>query len=270
VRIVTGLDRVDLFDVVDKEKTYKQEGVHLAFPFQVPDGVMRIDTPWAVVRPEADQIPGACKNYFTVQRWVDVSNQDFGVTWATVDAPLVEVGAIRADAVAVGWVRQLSPSATLYSYVMNNYWETNYKAGQEGPTLFRYSIQPHGRFDSAAAHRFGTEQSQPLVVVPVEANAAVRHAALRVMPAGVLVTALKPADDGPGPSGRRDWIVRLFGASGRPEKAAVTWSDSAPMTILRSSPDEERGEQLYGPVDVPAWGMVTLRLTCTQEGRPAE
>ena len=268
VRIVTGLDRVDLFDVLDKEKTYKQEGVHLAFPFQVPDGVMKIDTPWAIVRPEADQIPGACKNYFTVQRWVDISNQDFGVTWATVDAPLIEVGAIRADPVAVGWVRQLPPSATLYSYVMNNYWETNYKAGQEGPTLFRYSIRPHGRFDSAAAHRFGTERSQPLIVVPVEAGAPAMASLIRVAPSGVLVTALKPADDGPGPSGRRDWIVRLFGASGRPEKAVISWADSAPMAVLRSSPDEERGEQILGPVDVPAWGMVTLRLTRNHEGKP--
>ena len=48
--------------------------------------------PWAVVRPEVDQLPGACKNWFTVQRWVDVSNDEYGVTWATLDAPLVEVG----------------------------------------------------------------------------------------------------------------------------------------------------------------------------------
>ncbi|MHC4682013.1 MAG: hypothetical protein ACYTEK_25390 [Planctomycetota bacterium] len=68
-----------------------REAVHLAFGFNVPGGVMRMDTPWAVVRPEADQLPGACKNYFTVQRWVDVSNADYGVTWATVDAPLIEV-----------------------------------------------------------------------------------------------------------------------------------------------------------------------------------
>ena len=32
------------------------------------------------MRPEADQIPGACKNWFTVQRWVDVSNAHYGVS----------------------------------------------------------------------------------------------------------------------------------------------------------------------------------------------
>ena len=71
-----------IIDGIDKEKIYKQEGVHLAFSFNVPKGVMRMDTPWAVVQPEVDQLPGSCKNYFTVQRWVDVSNRDYGVTWA--------------------------------------------------------------------------------------------------------------------------------------------------------------------------------------------
>jgi len=44
-------------------------------------------------------------------------------------------------------------------------WETNYKASQEGPTTFRYSIEPHGKFASGGAARFGAERSQPLVVV---------------------------------------------------------------------------------------------------------
>ena len=58
---------------------------------------MRMDIPWAVMRPEVDQMAGACKNWFTVGRWVDVSNRDYGVTWATLDAPHGVVGAITAD-----------------------------------------------------------------------------------------------------------------------------------------------------------------------------
>ncbi|NVM24188.1 MAG: glycoside hydrolase, partial [Desulfobacterales bacterium] len=177
VRIIAWIDRVDIINIIDKQKIYKQEGVHLAFPFNVPEGVMRMDTPWAVVQPEVDQLPGACKNYFTVQRWVDVSNEDYGVTWATVDAPLVEVGAITSDprGKTVGWIKHIEPSTTLYSYVMNNYWETNYKAGQEDPTTFRYSIKPHKRFDSGSAARFGTERSQPLIAVPVDSKIPIQN-----------------------------------------------------------------------------------------------
>jgi alpha-mannosidase len=254
VRLVAGLDRVDIINVIDKQKIYKQEAVHLAFPFNVPKGVMRMDTPWAVVRPEADQLLGACKNYFTVQRWVDVSNDNYGVTWAAVDAPLVEVGAITNDPRGnVGWIKKLEPSTTLYSYVMNNYWETNYKAGQEGPTTFRYSIKPHRLFDSGAAARFGIECSQPLMVVPVDKKTPVRSSILSVKPAGVIVTAFKPSDVG------RAWIVRLFNAGGRSEKARLIWAKPA-KTVWLSNLAEEKVAKITGPVEMAAYEIVTLRV----------
>jgi len=259
ISVIAGLDRVDIVNVIDKKNLYDQEAVHLAFPFNVPDGVMRMDVPWAVVRPETDQMDGSCKNYFTVQRWVDVSNRDFGATWATVDAPLIEVGKITCDPVVVGWIKKIEPSQTIYSYVMNNYWETNYKAGQEGPTTFRYSIQPHGPFDPAAAARFGTDRSQPLIVVPVDEEPG-RPPFVRVRPSGVALTALKPSEDG------EAWIVRLFGASGRPERATLTWGEHKDMKVWMSNLAEEQGSPVAGPVDVPAYGMVTLRVVQLNKG----
>jgi len=259
VRIIDGINRVDIINIIDKEKIYKQEGVHLAFAFNVPNGVMRMDTPLAVVQPEVDQLPGACKNYFTVQRWVDVSNREYGVTWATVDAPLIEVGDITNDprGKTVGWLKHIEPSTTLYSYVMNNYWETNYKAGQEGPTTFRYSIMPHRRFDSGRAAKFGIESSQPLIVVPVDSEAAVQHSILSVKPAGVIVTAFKPSEDG---TAR---IVRLFNAGGKSVKARLKWAKPVPETTWLSNLAEERVSEITKPIDMAAYEMVTLRIPLT-------
>jgi len=255
VRLVAGMDRVDIINIIDKQKIYKQEGVHLAFPFNVPEGIMRMDTPWAVVRPETDQLPGACKNYFTVQRWVDVSNSDYGVTWATVDAPLVEVGAITNDPRGgVGWIKDIEPSATLYSYVMNNYWETNYKAGQEGPTTFRYSIMPHRRFDSGKASKFATEQSQPLVAVPVDGKAPIQRSILSVEPAGVIVTAFKPSEDG------KAWVVRLFNAGERPASAKINWGKAVPKIIWLSNFAEEQVSRVTEPINMAGYEIVTLRV----------
>lgn len=255
VRLVASMDRVDIINIIDKQKIYKQEAVHLAFPFNVPKGMMRMDTPWAVVQPETDQLPGACKNYFTVQRWVDVSNKDYGVTWATVDAPLVEVGAITNDPRGgVGWIKKLEPSTMLYSYVMNNYWETNYKAGQEGPTTFRYSIMPHRRFDSGKAARFSIERSQPLIAVPVDSKAPIQRSILSVEPAGVIVTAFKPSEDG------KAWIVRLFNTGDRPEKAGLIWPKPAPKNVWLSNLAEDQVAKITGPVEMAAYEFLTLRV----------
>ncbi len=261
LRIIDSIDRVDITNVIDKQKIYKQEAVHLAFSFNVPKGVMRMDTPWAVVQPEVDQLPGACKNYFTVQRWVDVSNNDYGVTWATIDAPLIEVGAITSDprGKTVGWLKHIKPSTTLYSYAMNNYWETNYKAGQEGPTTFRYSIKPHKRFDSGRAARFGIERSQPLIVVPVNGRIPVHRSILSVKPANVIVTAFKPSEDG------KARIVRLLNASGQPKKARLAWAKPAPKTVWLSNFAEESISKISGPIDMAAYEIVTLRIPLSKK-----
>jgi alpha-mannosidase len=181
----------------------------------VPSPVVRFDIAWGVVQLGRDQLPGACQNHFTVQRWVDVSNSDFGVTLATLDAPLVEVGAIRADPIAVGWVQDLEPSARLYSYVMNNYWETNYLAAQEGPVSFRYALLPHRPFDAATAHRFGAERSQPLIAVPARDGAVLPESPVPVLPPDVVVTSLRPGGDDAA------LTARLFNAGAEPQAVQV-------------------------------------------------
>jgi hypothetical protein len=257
VRVIDGLERVDLINLVDREQVRSPDSVHFGFAPNVPQGVMRMDIPWAIIRPEQDQLPGACKNYFTVGRWVDVSNDDFGVTLATVDAPLVEVGAITVDVSSPfrpeAWIRRLEPTRTFYSYVMNNYWETNYKASQEGVTEFRYSLRPHGPYLATAAVRFGIEQSQPLVVVPADPQVPVRKSMLRVEPDEVIVTSLKPAANG------KSLMLRLFNASEKPVACRVVWGDPIPARVVFSSPFEDAGEPVPVSIDLPPYGIVTLR-----------
>jgi hypothetical protein len=227
VRVIDGLNRLEFINVVDKTAIRAKEGVHFGYAFNVPDGTLRMDVGWAAVRPELDQIPAACKNWFSVQRWLDISNDRFGVTWSPVDAPLVEVGGMTANLIGSQtdyrvWIQHLAPTQTFYSWVMNNHWHTNYRADQEGPTLFRYAIQPHLSFRPEQAAKFGVACSQPLIV----RKAAGQRAApsrLRLSSDKVLVSALKPADDG------RGWIVRLFGASAEPNASNSSGINRAPV-----------------------------------------
>ncbi len=257
VRVVDGLDYVEIIDTVDKLPIRAKEGVHFGFGFNVPDGTVRMDVGWAVVRPELDQIPAACKNWFSVQRWVDISNDRFGVTWAPVDAPLVEVGGITANLLGSQinpdvWLQHLKPSQTIYSWVMNNHWHTNYRAEQEGPTVFRYVIRPHKLFAADDAAKFGVDCSQPLIVAPVSGPAPGKPR-LCLSSDKVLVTAFKPSDDG------KAWIVRLFGASGKTEKVKLAWASPAPRQVWFSDTSEQPRAKAGSSVEVPGWGIVTLR-----------
>ena len=257
VRVIDGLNRLELIDTVDKLPIRTKEGVHFGYGFNVPRGVVRMDVGWAVVRPELDQIPGACKNWFSVQRWVDVSNDRFGITWSPIDAPLVEVGGMSANLVGSqsdyrAWLQHLAPTQTIYSWVMNNHWHTNYRADQEGPTVFRFSLQPHRGFAPDEAARFGIACSQPLVVTRA-AGKNPPDSALRLSSDRVLVSAFKPTDDGKG------WIVRLFGASGHSEKIRLAWGRLNPRHVWYSDLSEQPRQEAGHSVEVPGWGIVTLR-----------
>jgi alpha-mannosidase len=119
--------------------------------------------------------------------------------------------------------------------------------------MFRYSLLPHRQYDPVAAQRFGIERSQPLVVTPA------RGATLDVRPfltldtPEVIVASIKPSND------RKAWIVRLFGAGGKTARLDLHWGQSAPKTVWISNLAEEQAKVATGPVEVPAFGIVTLR-----------
>ena len=221
VRLAAGIDRVDLITRIDKQSVREKEGVHIAFPFTVPEGQLRYDIAGAVVRPEADQLPGACKNFFSVQSWVDISNADYGVTWATVNAPLVEIGNITAEQ---PWMKSIQPSTHIYSYVMNNYWHTNYKADQEGPVTFAYSLFPHGAYSPAEAAKFGTERRQPLIVTEAATSTSVVQPLIKLSSEEVLVSAIKPF------TGWGGWLVYLYNPTAQSQTVTFRNSDGAPMS----------------------------------------
>ena len=278
LRLGAGMQHLELFNVVDKQRAPlnphpgkggpgdefaqrgSKESLQFAFPFSVPEGKMSMDIALGNMQPEMDQLPGSCKNWLPVGRWIDVSNQHYGVTWATMDAPLVEVGGITAtmlgsQADPSAWRKHIEPTQTFYSWVMNNHWGTNYRAYQEGPVEFRYALRPHQNHDAAAASRFAIGLTEPLLAKGASNSDLLSGPFLRVEPADVLVLALKPSEDG------KAWIVRLFGASGESRNATLAWSSSpATGNTWRSNLAEEQLSLESGEITVAGWELVTLRV----------
>lgn len=257
VRLVDGLDRVEINDLVDKKAIRSVEGVHLGFSFNISDPVVHINSPGTIGQPEKDQLPGACKNWFSVERWVDISDPDLGVTWSTADAPLMEMGGLTANLPRSqpdpnAYLKTIQPSSRIYSWVMNNHWHTNYRADQEGPVWFHYAIRPHRAYDPAEAMRFGVDSTEPLIVAPATGEAPM-PSQLSIMPSQVIATAFKPSDDG------KALIVRLFNPTAQEQTARLTWAHSVRHTWL-SNGNEEQGPKAPDSIPVPGLGMVALRV----------
>ena len=179
-----------------------------------------------------------------------MANPQYGVACAVLDTPLIQLGELLTPG---KWRKTVGPTQTFYAWAMNNSWDTNYCAYQEGIVTFRFALRPHQGCDLAESARFGNGYGQPLVVTPATGREPSSTPRLRVDPSDVLVSGLKPAENGVG------LIVRLFGAGGVDRKVRLTWSEPRPPSLWLSGTGEERGQRIEGPIDVPAWGLVTLR-----------
>jgi alpha-mannosidase len=251
VRVLDGINRVDIINRFDKESIRTKEGVHISYPFNVPQGQLRYDVANGIVRPEEDQLPGACKNFFSAQSWVDVSNDQRGITWATPDAPLIEIGAITAEK---RWMKETENAQNIYSYVMNNYWHTNYKADQDGMITIRYSLQPHGELLIEDVVRFGMGQREPLVVVAASGPARSDNSLFEVESFSIVATSVKPVGiDG-------SWLVCLYNPTSLNHSTTLQWNRSVPVLFHASDVFGKTGEALAGSIHVPAYGTVLVRV----------
>jgi alpha-mannosidase len=245
VRVTSGLDRADFIDRIDKTPVRTKESIHIAFPFRVPGGQVRLDLGWGVIRPDLDQIDGSCRDFFALHSAADVSNGHTGLTWISLDAPLAEIGRMtdetpRANGLRV-WRTEAGRSQTIYSYAMNNYWHTNSKADQEGPSLFRYAVVPHGRYSAADMAKRGLEASQPLLVAAVGPGP-VAAPLISVRSTRVIATSLVPLP------GSGEALLRLYNPSDVEGSAEISVRGRPPAGPVRLAPRETRPVRLaIGP-----------------------
>ncbi|MEZ4557619.1 MAG: hypothetical protein R2854_14420 [Caldilineaceae bacterium] len=104
------------------------QATYLAFPWTSP-AQARIDLGGQAMEPGKEQLPGSCMDYYTVQNWVDFSNDYAGMTVATPDNPMVQLGDFHfgRHQQEVALERPM-----LLGWLTNNYWETNFRAHQPG------------------------------------------------------------------------------------------------------------------------------------------
>ena len=129
--------RIEFINRVEKKAVLTKEGAYFAFPVAIDNPQFLYDSQMGWIDPARDLMEGAGTEWFSVQNWMAVRDDQLTLAVAPVSAPLVALGDInRGD-----WPAEFQPkSATLFSYIMNNYWHTNFRASQGGEFVFRYVV----------------------------------------------------------------------------------------------------------------------------------
>ena len=207
---------------VQKTYTNEKEAVYFAFPAAVTSPEFEYATQQGWVNPEHDLLKGASLEWFSIQKWMAVYDSHLAVGIAPLDASLASFGDINRGE----WPGEFRPkTSTIFSYAMNNYWHTNYRAGQGGNFIFRYVLTSADHLDQASLSRLGWESmeapafdsvvNQDKAGNPDEPLPAEGTSFLDINAANVVLVDWKLAEDGNGT------ILRLQETAGQPAQGTV-------------------------------------------------
>lgn len=159
IRLFNGEKKIEFVEEVDKKEVFTKEAVYFAFPFALSQPEFQYEVQNGVVDPARDMYPGAGHEWFTVQHWVSVGQDGVSGTVLPLDAPLVTLGDINRGA----WPEQFGKRpGTIFSYAMNNYWNTNTRAGQGGHFSLHYLVTSAPATAASDLSRMGWEEVTPL------------------------------------------------------------------------------------------------------------
>ena len=141
------------------------EALYFVIPLALPSGWRaHFDTAGKAVEVDAEQLPGACRGWLTVESYLALYTEGWGATLFCPDAPMVMAGDFHFGPPLDAVPRTENP--LLLAWPLNNYWNTNFPRSQPGPIRLRYGLLTHGTFDAGEASRQAISFAQPIIAHP--------------------------------------------------------------------------------------------------------
>jgi hypothetical protein len=274
IRLYEHEKKIEFVEDVDKQDVKTREAVYFAFPFAMDKPQFQFEIQDGVVDPAKNMYPGAGHDWFSVQHWVSVQQNGLSATVMPLDAGLVTLGDIYRGL----WPDTFGDrTGSVFSFVMNNYWSTNYESGQGGHFQFRYVVTSAPSTHPSQLSRMGWEDSTPLEydVVTNQDKAlnsprpldGTQGSFLDVHDPDLLVESWKTAEDG------RGTILRLLDLGGS-ERTVNVQSPLLQLSKAVQTDAVERDKQPLPLVDVHGFKVtvhpheiVTVRMIGTAGDR---
>ncbi len=150
IRLFKNVKKIDFQYKAAKEIVTDPEALYVAFPFSLPQSRIVFETIGGVLT-QGQQLPGSSSDWNAAQNFVSVRGKTGQIVVVSNEIPLWQFSDFNMGKF------EANPKAGkpwLYSWVMNNYWTTNFRAFQEGGFHWGYQITSTSDTTNTAATKF--------------------------------------------------------------------------------------------------------------------
>ncbi len=140
-----------------KEILTNPEALYVTFPFSLPGSRIVFETIGGSLT-QGKQLPGSSTDWNVAQNYVSVKSPEGQIVMVSDEIPLWQFGGFN-----LGKLERVQPPCKpwLYSWVMNNYWFTNFRAYQEGGFHWTYQMTTTRDTTETTASKFARGVRNP-------------------------------------------------------------------------------------------------------------
>ncbi len=168
IRLYKNVKKVEFRYMARKLIITDPEALYVAFPFSLPDSRIVFETIGGILT-QGQQLPGSSSDWNVAQNFVSVRGKKGQIIVVSNEIPLWHFSDFNMNK----YERYPKKGKTwLYSWVMNNYWFTNFRAYQEGAFSWGYQLTSTADTTNTFATKYawGERNPFPTRTFPAGAN----------------------------------------------------------------------------------------------------
>lgn len=151
VKFYEAAPKIDFKLRIAKTLSEDIESIYMPMSLELPNRELYLKKGSEAFRPGVDQLPGTCMEYYMTDTGILMTSDQGSAALELLDTPLVTMGPLKHHPIRLCDGNTKNNQREIYSWVMNNLWETNFKMDLSGFSEFRYSLHLFEETDPEAA-----------------------------------------------------------------------------------------------------------------------
>lgn len=141
IKMYRNLPRIDFTYRIAKTLSEDIESVYLPLSLELPESEVYIREGGVPMRPGIDQLPGSNMEYYVADQGLLYRGKEQSVLIGTRDTSLIYMGQMEHHPIVLCDNKEENNQRPVYSWIMNNTWETNFKMDLSGFGEFCYTLE---------------------------------------------------------------------------------------------------------------------------------